>query len=393
MSNFPIVQKYGGSSVASLERLRLIADKIAVLAQAGRAVVVVVSAMGKRTAELLDLAAQASATAGSNELPQRELDMLVSTGERVTMSLLSIILHGLGRKAVSFTGSQSGIITTDTHFDSRILEVRPNRIQRALQAGSIVVVAGYQGMSAQGEITTLGRGGSDTTAVALAGALGTPVCEIYSDVDGVYTSDPRRVGSALHLPQVGYQFMWEMSHAGARVLNQEAIRLAREFGVRVVARSSFPDAVGRETWVALDREAPPCRATVELSNVLEVSGDRVAYTRLQSELDGAGIGVQHYQNADGTWRGWLRDDPIRVRALERVTTGRLRVQPGRSLVSLIASAPGELRVAREQLGSFQKVVHASATRHSVLVAASRARKLTQKLHQSFVEGARFKASA
>ena len=266
MTRVPIVvRKYGGSSVQDLGRLRRIADELSRLSQAGHPVVVVVSAMGKTTSELIALAQQAASAGGSDEVPRRELDMLVSTGERVTMSLLSIILQGLGRRAVSFTGSQSGIITTDTHFDARIEEVRPHRLQRALDEGRIAVVAGYQGMSRQGEITTLGRGGSDTTAVALAGALDAPAAEIYSDVDGVYTSDPHRVREAVHLPWIGYEFMGAMADASARVLNREAVRLAQRSGTKIVARSSFPDAlVPRETWVSADSEAPPCRAVVEL---------------------------------------------------------------------------------------------------------------------------------
>lgn len=252
------MRKYGGSSVADLGRLRRIADELGRVSQAGHPLVVVVSAMGKTTSELIALAEQAGSAGGAHELPRRELDMLVSTGERVTMALLSIILHGLGLRAVSFTGSQSGILTTDTHFDARVVEVRPRRLERALAEGRIAIVAGYQGVSRSGEITTLGRGGSDTTAVALAGALGAPCCEIYSDVDGVYTTDPHRVREAVHLPWIGYDFMAAMADAGARVLNREAVRLARQRGTRIIARSSFSEVdVPRETWVT----AAPMSAT------------------------------------------------------------------------------------------------------------------------------------
>ena len=206
-----VVQKYGGSSVADVEKLGLVADRVVAARRAGHDVVVVVSAMGKTTDGLLELARRAVSSAGaatSTDPPRRELDMLVSTGERVSMALLSIAIHARGHDAISFTGSQSGILTNDRHFDARIIEVRPFRIQDELARGRIVIVAGYQGMSYRREITTLGRGGSDTTAVALAAALGAERCEIYSDVDGVYTADPRVVPDAKHLPELDLAVLW-----------------------------------------------------------------------------------------------------------------------------------------------------------------------------------------
>ncbi|HMR79319.1 MAG TPA: aspartate kinase [Polyangiaceae bacterium] len=190
-----VVQKYGGSSVADIDKLRSVADQVVDTKRAGNDVVVVVSAMGKTTDKLLSLASEAAQGSDNTAAaaPKRELDMLVSTGERVSMALLSIAIQARGYDAVSFTGSQSGIITNDRHFDARIIEVRPHRIDDEIARGRIVIVAGYQGMSYRREITTLGRGGSDTTAVALAAALGAERCEIYSDVDGVYTADPRVV--------------------------------------------------------------------------------------------------------------------------------------------------------------------------------------------------------
>src|SRR5215212_1614205 len=211
-----IVQKYGGSSIADIEKLGAVADKVVAARRAGHDVVVVVSAMGKTTENLLALARQASAT---SEPPRRELDMLVSTGERVSMALLSIAIHARGEDAISFTGSQSGILTNDRHFDARIIEVRPHRIEDELARGKIVIVAGYQGMSYKREITTLGRGGSDTTAVALAAALSAERCEIYSDVDGVYTADPRVVDQPQHLPVLDLAMLAEMAEAGAKVVN------------------------------------------------------------------------------------------------------------------------------------------------------------------------------
>jgi aspartate kinase len=228
-----IVQKYGGSSVATVEKLGQVADKIAAARRAGDDVVVVVSAMGKTTDELISLAKKVSA-----EPPRRELDMLVSTGERVSMALLSIAMQARGIDSISFTGSQSGIITSDRHFDARILEVRPYRIEDELDRGKVVIVAGYQGMSYKKEITTLGRGGSDTTAVALAAALGAERCEIYSDVDGVYSADPRVVPDAAHLPEVRLDMLQEMAEAGAKVLNAQAVEWARRSRIAIYARKT-----------------------------------------------------------------------------------------------------------------------------------------------------------
>ena len=188
-----IVQKYGGSSVADVERIGGVADRVVKARQRGDDVVVVVSAMGGTTDALLALAHQVDESP-----PRRELDMLLSTGERITMALLSMAIQKRGEAAISFTGSQSGIITNDRHFDARIIEVRPHRVEDELALGKVVIIAGYQGMSYKREITTLGRGGSDTTALAMAAALGADRAEIYSDVDGVYSADPRVVPAARH---------------------------------------------------------------------------------------------------------------------------------------------------------------------------------------------------
>src|SRR5688572_27928150 len=231
-----IVQKYGGSSVADIHKLHAVAEKVVAARSAGHDVVVVVSAMGKTTENLLSLAKEAALAA---EPPRRELDMLVSTGERVSMALLSIAIQARGFEAISFTGSQSGILTNDRHFDARIIEVRPHRIEDELARGSIVIVAGYQGMSYKREITTLGRGGSDTTAVALAAALLAERCEIYSDVDGVYSADPRVVPNAQHLPELDHAMLEEMAEAGAKVVCAQAVEWARKRGITIHARSTF----------------------------------------------------------------------------------------------------------------------------------------------------------
>lgn len=237
-----IVQKYGGSSVADITKIKKIAEMIAEVRRQDFAVVVVVSAMGKTTNSLIELAQQISQTP-----PHREMDMLLSTGERITMSLLCIALQELGLNAISLTGSQAGIITNDRHNDARVIEVRPFRVQDELEKGKVVVVGGFQGVSYKRDITTLGRGGSDTSAVALAAALDAERCEIYSDVDGVYSTDPSIVKEAKHLPEISYQQMQEMSFAGAKVLNAQAVQFAKEANIAIYARSAFQP--GKETIV------------------------------------------------------------------------------------------------------------------------------------------------
>src|SRR5246500_1279691 len=228
-----VVQKYGGSSVADAGRLRLVAERIMRTKGQGHDVVVVVSAMGDTTDDLLGLAKQVSPNPD-----RRELDMLLSAGERISMALLSMAIRELGGDAISFTGSQSGIITNDRHVDARIIEVRPYRVEDELARGKIVVVAGYQGVSYRKEITTLGRGGSDTTAVAMAAALGAEWCEICSDVDGVYTADPRLVSQARRIPALSYEESQELAESGARVLNAQAIEFAKEKGIAIYARAT-----------------------------------------------------------------------------------------------------------------------------------------------------------
>ena len=227
-----VVMKFGGSSVADAERLGQVADRVATTAQSGRRVVVVVSAMGKTTDQLLQLARSVT-----SEPPRRELDMLLSTGERISMALLAMALEARGLSAISFTGSQSGILTNDRHSGARIIEVRPIRIEDELERNKVVIVAGFQGMSYKREITTLGRGGSDTTAVALAAALGAD-CEIYSDVDGVYSADPRVVPEATRLEVLGYDEMQELAEHGAKVLNAQAVAWAARAGIVIHARAS-----------------------------------------------------------------------------------------------------------------------------------------------------------
>ena len=237
-----IVQKYGGSSVADAAKLGRIAESIAGLKDQDIDIAVVVSAMGKTTDELVAMAREIS-----SKPPRREMDMLLSTGERITMALLSMALHARGLQAVSLTGSQAGIITNDRHNDAQVIEVRPFRVQDELAEGKVVIIGGFQGVSYKRDITTLGRGGSDTTAVALAAALDAERCEIYSDVDGVYSADPSVAADARHLPELSYPVMQEMSMAGAKVLHANAVQFAKEKNIAIYARSAFEP--GRETVI------------------------------------------------------------------------------------------------------------------------------------------------
>jgi len=269
-----IVQKYGGSSVADVDKIGAVADRVVATRRAGNDVVVVVSAMGKTTDGLLALAQRSAAwEGGAADPPRRELDMLLSTGERVSMALLSIAIQARGLPAISFTGSQSGILTNDRHFDARIIEVRPHRIEDELARGRVVIVAGYQGMSYKREVTTLGRGGSDTTAVALAAALEADRCEIYSDVDGVYSADPRAVPDARHLPELSHEMLQEMAECGAKVVCAQAVEWARRAGIAIYARSTFEPvgaAAPRQTIVRKHQpgERLAARAVVAEGNVV-----------------------------------------------------------------------------------------------------------------------------
>ena len=285
-----VVQKYGGSSVADVTRIQKVAERIMRTKAAGYDVAVVVSAMGDTTDELLALARKVSPNPD-----RRELDMLLSAGERISMALLSMAIRELGGDAISFTGSQSGIITNDRHVDARIVEVRPYRVQDELARGRVVVIAGYQGVSYRREVTTLGRGGSDTTAVAMAAALGAEWCEICSDVDGVYTADPRVVPAAQRIGTLTYEETQELAEAGAKVLNAQAVEFAKEKGIAIYARataSALPGNDPASDGTVVRRHAPRMPGTVagvaserDLL-VLQATGD---WTRVVSVLDECGV--------------------------------------------------------------------------------------------------------
>ncbi len=263
-----IVQKYGGSSVSDAEGLKRVASRIVATKKAGHQVAVVVSAMGDTTDELIDLAEQVTPMPNG-----RELDMLLTAGERISMALLAMAIGNLGHEARSFTGSQAGVLTTSAHGKARIIDVKPGRIVEALNDGAIAIVAGFQGINQDtNDVTTLGRGGSDTTAVALAAALEADVCEIYTDVDGVYTADPRIVPSARKLDSVTYEEMLELAASGAKVLHLRCVEYARRYDLPIHVRSSFSNLEG--TWVVKDHPGGQLGENMEQAIIAGVAHDK-----------------------------------------------------------------------------------------------------------------------
>jgi len=283
-----IVQKYGGSSVADAEGIKRVAARIASTKRAGQQVVVVVSAMGDTTDNLIDLANEVTPIPGG-----RELDMLLTAGERISMALLAMAIGNLGLEARSFTGSQAGIITDSTHGRARVIDVTPGRIKEALDDGAIAIVAGFQGISQDTkDVTTLGRGGSDTTAVALAAALDADVCEIYTDVDGVFSADPRVVPMARKLKSVTYEEMLELAASGAKVLHLRCVEYARRYELPIHVRSSFSNLEG--TWVVKNR---PEEAGMEQAIISGIAHDRSeAKITIVGVPDRTGVAARIFQS-------------------------------------------------------------------------------------------------
>lgn len=304
-----LVQKYGGSSVADVARIQQVARRVVGAAQAGQQVVVVVSAMGNTTNELLALARSVSQSPG-----RRELDLLVSVGERVSMTLLAMAIEALGVPAASFTGSQSGIITDDNHVAARVIEVRPHRVRAALDEGKVAIVAGFQGVSRGGEVTTLGRGGSDTTAVVLAAALGAEHCEICSDVDGVYSADPRLVEGARRLDELPLDAAVALARGGSKVLLAEAVELARRLGVRLDAASTARPA-GSGTRLP---PGPAADAVVAITHDAE----------LEHVVIEAGASIAGCEGAARAW--WTEADGVHLLVDLRNLHDRARVSGGQS---------------------------------------------------------------
>ena len=285
-----IVQKFGGTSVGTPERIEAVADRIVRTREAGNDVLAVVSAMGDTTDELFEMAHRIA------PFPEpRELDMLLTAGERIAMSLLAIAVCDRGCRAASYTGSQAGIITDAQHGQARIVEIRPKRIRESLEGGNVVILAGFQGLSTSYDITTLGRGGSDTTAVAMAAALGAEVCEIYTDVDGVFTADPRVVPDAARIERISFEEMLELAAAGAKVLHSRSVEYARRNDVRIHVRSSFNDHDG--TWVVKEEDMEVGMEAALISGVaLE---DRDAKITFEEVPDRPGIAATLFRAVAG----------------------------------------------------------------------------------------------
>ena len=292
-----IVQKYGGTSVADASRLRAVAKRVVATRAEGHDLVVVVSAMGKTTDDLLRLAHEVCPSP-----PGRELDMLQTAGERISMALLCMAIADLGVPAASYTGSQAGILTDSAHGQAKILEVRADRLREGLAAGQVVVVAGFQGVSVERDITTLGRGGSDTTAVALAASLEADECEIYTDVDGVFSADPRVVPSARLLPSVSYEEMLEMAATGGRVLAQRSVEMARNHSVRLHVRSSFKPEPG--TWI---KEEDPAMEKAIISGITHDTSE--AKVTVAKVPDRPGIAARLFRE--------LADEAVNVDMIEQ----------------------------------------------------------------------------
>ncbi len=294
-----LVQKYGGTSVGSPERISAVADRIAETRRKGTGLVVVVSAMGDATDDLIDLAKKVT-----NRPHPREMDMLLTAGERISMALVAMAVNDRGLEAVSFTGSQSGIVTDTSHTRAKILEVKADRIKDELKKGRVVIVAGFQGVSREREVTTLGRGGSDTTAVALAAALDAEACEIYTDVDGVYTADPRIVPGARKLPALSYDEMLELASLGAKVLHNRSVEIARRFGVPIVVRSSFNANEGTRIAKGTQMEQVVIRGIAHDPDVAKIAllgvPDRPGVAaEIFREIGGRGVNVRMIVQATG----------------------------------------------------------------------------------------------
>jgi aspartate kinase len=384
-----VVQKYGGSSVADVARLHQVAREVVARHRAGDRLVVVVSAMGKTTDSLIAQARQVAPNP-----PRRELDMLVTAGERIAMALLSMAICEAGEQAISFTGSQSGIITDESHQNARIVEVRPYRLREELARGRIVIVAGYQGVSRAREITTLGRGGSDTTAVALAAALNAQACEIYSDVDGVYSADPNVCPQATLLRELRYETMQAMAAVGAKVLNADAVEFARRAGIKILARKTA-DASGRQTQVHAQAVAPSgVVAVVGAKAVTRLLGPAVDVSRLLDRLASIGaraiaFSANHALDMLVDRTGIAGKDPCRLAPIAEQDGLCTESVAAVSLVgSNLIGRPNVLArcaPALAQTGIQAKAHFCSETIASLVVAPEECDSAVRALHQAFFQ--------
>ena len=401
--------KFGGTSVGDTEKLKRVAARLVAAHDDGAKVVAVLSAMGKTTDELIRLAHEVS----SNPHP-REYDMLVSTGERISNALCAMAIHDLGHEAVSFTGSQAGIVTDDSHTKAKIVEVRAQRIHGALDENRIVLVAGFQGVStATQDVTTLGRGGSDTTAVALAAALGADACEIFTDVAGVFTADPRIVPGALKLNSVTYEEMLEMSASGAKVMALRSIEVARSYGVKLRVRSTFEGGEG--TWIGEEDDVVLEKAiisgvthdTSEAKVTIVGVPDRPGIAaKVFRELAGAAVNIDMIvQNVSQDGAATISftlpktdvpiAEPILDRLREELGANRVEHDPDVAKISLIGagmkSHPGvaaDMFDALAEAGINIEIISTSSIRVSCVIRASQVERAVEVVHarfQSFAE--------
>ncbi|MCA1833925.1 MAG: aspartate kinase [Actinomycetota bacterium] len=397
-----VVQKFGGTSVGDAERIMRVAQRVVGTRERGNSVVVVVSAMGATTDDLIDLARKIS-----RNPPGREMDMLLTAGERISMALLAMAIHALGHEAVSFTGSQAGIITSSEHGRAKIVDVRATRIREALDQDKVVIVAGFQGVSETADVTTLGRGGSDTTAVAIAAALKADACEIYTDVDGVYTADPRLVSNARLLHAVSYEEMLEMAATGARVLQLRSVEYARNHGVLLQVRSSFSDAPG--TWIGEEDERmekaiisgvthDSTEAKITIQDVPDRPGIAAkVFETMASEGVNVDMIVQNVSSAGTTDISFTvpRDDGERARTavdrlLAQVGAKGVNYDDGIGKVSLIGagmkSHPGvaaEMFSALAEAGVNIEMISTSSIRVSCVVREADVERAVRAVHARF----------
>ena len=383
-----VVMKFGGTSVADPSRLKAVARRLVDAHEAGNRVVAVLSAMGETTDDLIALAHQVS----TRPVP-RELDMLISVGERISCALAAMAIHDLGQEAISLTGSQAGIVTDTSHGKARIVDVRARRIHEALDDGRIVLVAGFQGVSTSYDVTTLGRGGSDTTAVALAAALGADVCEIYTDVAGVFTADPRLVGDARKLHAVSFDEMLELSASGAKVLQLRSVEVARNYGVKLHVRSVFGDADG--TWVTEEDERMLEKAII--SGVAHTFDEALYRVRAVDRADlfdalaDAGVNVDTIiQTGDEiVFSAPLADRDDAASALERAAGSHDRID-GLAKVSIIGagmkSHPGVAArtfATLRTIGTEPRFIVTSPIKISFFVEQAEAERTVLALHEAF----------
>jgi aspartate kinase len=397
-----IVQKFGGSSVANVERIRRVAKRVVDTAQAGHEVVVVVSAMGDTTDELIELARQLTPNPSA-----REMDMLLTTGEQVSIALLAMAVQAHGVPSISFTGGLAGIRTEPVHGKARITDIDPARIRAELGQGKVVIVAGFQGVTDDGSITTLGRGGSDTTAVALAAALGADLCEIYTDVDGVYTTDPRVVKTARKIERISYDEMLELANLGAGVLHPRAVEFAKQYNVTLRVRSSFNQNMG----TVVEEEAKMEQGMIVRGIAHDMNVVKVGLVGVKSKIgnlhrvfqalaeesinvDIIVTSVVHDECSDISFTVTEDDRDATIAVLERIAPDfgnpDIAVEDNLAKVSIVGagmiSNPGvaaQMFGALAEAGISIKMVSTSEIKVSCVIDKVHAHKAVEVLHRSF----------